>query len=169
MDNRTRLAAFGAGIAAVATLVGVARADPAGTFSGNVCGLLNAKQVASVVAATKCTPEPKVAGAGITAYHGYWGASPASSTRPYLSFQINTGNAAYLQRAKAALPQTLMIAGTPKKIAGIGSYAYEAAGTTRTAIGFQAGTYICTIVVQKAKGKSLSSFNKLAKIVAGKL
>jgi hypothetical protein len=169
MASRTRSAVLGAGVAAVAILVGVARAGVEGNFSGNVCSLLSAKQVASVVAATTCTPEPKVAAAGITDYHGYWGASPASSTRPYLSFQINTGNAAYLRQSRATLPQTLMIAGTPKKIAGIGSYGYEATGPTRTAIGFQAGKYICTIVVQKAKGRSLSSFNKLAKIVAGKL
>ncbi len=155
------------GIAAFALFAATANAG--GSFTGNVCGLLTAKQVATVVAAGKCTREPKVSLAGAADYHGYWGANPASPKLPYLSFQINTGPSAYMQRAKTTLPQAVLIAGPPVKATGIGSLAYEAAGPTREAVSFLAGEYICTIVVQKPKTKSLAALNKVARVVAAKL
>ncbi len=72
-------------VAAGATL---STADAA-SFSGKVCSLLTAKQVATVkVAPLKCTAEATVKTAVFTAYHGYWGTNHRrASVRPDLGDQ----------------------------------------------------------------------------------
>lgn len=150
-----------AGAIAGASLASVADA----AFSGNVCGLLTKKQVATAgVTPLKCTTEPTVRLEGGIDYHGYWGASaiaPAS-----LLFQVNTGSASYLAVAKRVVGD---IPGA-KKASGIGSVAYVGASVNgTTTVQFVVGNYICTMYFTKEKSLKAAAALALAKIVAGEL
>jgi hypothetical protein len=163
--HRFRLAIVVATVVAAGAAVSTAGA----AFSGNVCSLLSANQVATVhVAPLKCTAEKTVHTSIFTAYHGYWGKGVTSPG--VLLLGCNTGNAAYLKVAKTTL-RTLP--GVPIKVSGIGSVAYEVAlysHGTRTTINFVVGGYICAVTLWANKAlKSITTFNTLAKAVAAKL
>jgi hypothetical protein len=163
--HRSRLASVVVTVVAAGAVASTANAAP---FSGKVCSLLTAKQVATVnVAPLKCTAEPAVKTSIFTAYHGYWGTSLTAPHPVVLNLAINTGNASYLATAKNTLRA---LPGVPKKVTGIGSLAYESSGGTLTEINFAVGSYVCSILLRTTKPlNSISSFNALAKAVAAKL
>ncbi len=149
------------GVIAGGSLASVADAS----FSGNVCGLLTAKQVASAkVTPAKCTTEPTVRQSGGIDYHGYWGTGPIAASS--LLFQVNTGTATYLQLAKRVVGD---IPGA-KKVSGIGSVAYIGSSVNgTTTVQFVVGNYICTMYFNKVKSLKSAAVIALAKVVAGEL
>ena len=163
--HRSRLASIV--VTVVAAGAAVSTADAA-SFSGKICSLLTAKQVATVnVAPLKCTSEPALKTSVFTAYHGYWGTSLTASHPVVLNLAVNTGNASYLATAKNTLRA---LPGVPKKVTGIGSLAYESSSGTLTQVNFTVGNYVCSILLRTNKPlKSISSFNALVKAVAAKL
>jgi hypothetical protein len=150
----------------VVTIVGGLLASAANAaFSGQVCGLLTAKQVATAnVTPLKCTAEPTVHADGGIDFHGYWGTAAFAPSS--LVFQVNTGTAAYLQLAKRVVGDLV----GAKKVSGIGSVAYiGAAGNGSTAVQFVVGKYVCTMYFTKVKSLKSAAALALAKVVASEL
>lgn len=71
-----------------------------------------------------------------------------------------------LQLATRNLKQGLP-GGTPRKVAGIGSAAYEATGATSTGLHFRVGKYIAYLTLNKPR--ATASLETLAKAVAARL
>lgn len=145
----------------------VAAPAVAGTaaFSGNVCGMVSAAQVSALKAPKTCKPTTLKTALN-NAYYGTWAAS--NPTGPHLTVSIVAWkNSGMLAAAKSHLNA---VPGTPKKVAGIGSAAYESSGGQLTVINFVVGSDICDINLRTAKPLgSLTAFNALAKSIAAKL
>jgi nitrous oxidase accessory protein NosD len=113
----------------VLSVVAVAAAAPAlagSGFTGNVCGLVPAKQVAMVAGATKkCANAKPLPGLGSKIYTGNWVGATAKSASLQVTVAVYS-DAGALQLAKRNLEQGLP--GPPKKIAGLGAPAYGATG-----------------------------------------
>jgi hypothetical protein len=152
-------------VVAAAIVGGLLASAASAAFSGGVCGLLTAKQVATAnVTPLKCTTESTVDTDGGIDYHGYWGTAAFAPSS--LVFQVNTGTTAYLQLAKRVVGD---IPGA-KKVSGIGSVAYiGSSGNGSTAVQFIVSKYICTMYFTKTKSLKPAAALALAKVVAGKL
>ncbi len=135
----TRLAAVVAlAVAPAATSATAARAP----FKGKVCALATAKQVTAITGvSSRCVnacPEPAP---GATIYVGNWAGKTPTSPRLQVSVQVYK-DSGMLRLAKSNLDVGLP--GPPRKVAGIGSAAYEATGGGSTAIRFATGRYVAT-------------------------
>ena len=147
-----------------------ASAAPARTsVAVDACRLLTAKQVTAVQGVSpKCASAKPMAGPGSTIYEGNWAGKTPRSAGLQVTVSLYTDKGA-LALAKRNLNQGLP--GTPKKVAGIGSGAYEASGGVSTAVRFAKGSYIVLVGVSGI-GKptwSTTSVEALAKAVAARL
>ena len=147
-----------------ATLVAPAAvARPA--FTGNVCTLLTAKQVATAHVTSKCTHRTTT-GSASTLYYGSWG---ATTTGPHLSLTVNsfssTTSSAF-QLSKKYLGQIP----NAKRVSGIGSAAWSSRQGNTTTINFVVGHDTCNFGLMTAKPlTSLAPAIALAKAIAAKL
>lgn len=157
---------------AVVLLATVATAAPAvarPSAGVDVCRLLSAKQVTAVQGVSpKCTNAKPMAGPGSTIYGANWPGKTPRSAGLQVTVSLYSDQGA-LGLAKRNLNQGLP--GTPKKVAGIGSGAYEATGGISTAVRFAQGKYIVLVGVSGIGKPSWSSgsVEALAKAVAGRL
>jgi hypothetical protein len=141
-------------------------AASAGTgFAGNVCTLIPARQIAPIVGSpSHCTKAPTTQGPGSTMYVGTW-TGPAGS--PHLQLTISAySDQGVLQMAKLNLRQGLP-GGTPKRVTGIGSAAYEASASKSTGIHFSVGKYVAYLTL--GKPRATASLEALAKTIAARL
>ena len=155
----------------VALLAALTAAAPAGAgtgFAGNVCRLATAKQIAALAGVSPlCTNTPSAKGPGSTIYVGSWpGKEPRS---PHLQVTISVyGDPGALQLARRNLNQGLP--GTPRKVSGIGSAAYEAAGASAIGIHFAVGKDVAYVTLTSTgKLPRASSLEALARAVAARL
>jgi len=154
-------------IAAALALTSAAGAGS--TFGGNVCRLATAKQVAAIPGvSSKCSNAKPSKGFGSTIYSGNWAGKTPTSARLQVTINLYTDTGA-LQLAKRNLKQGLP--GAPKKLAGVGSAAYQASGAGAAAIRFSVGKYIAFISVNTvgAPPKVTPQLIALAKAIAAKL
>jgi hypothetical protein len=138
-------------------------------FDGKVCGLVPAKQIATVPGISlNCTNARPSKGIGSTNYIGNWAGKTASSPSLQITIALYTDSGA-LQLAKRNLAQGLP--GTPKKVAGIGSGAYEAVGASSAGIHFSVGKYIAYVILNTrgASPRSTRTLEALARAVASGL
>jgi hypothetical protein len=137
--------AFRTGIVVFAATVVTGLAIGARTgFSGDVCGLLTAKQVTSIPGMTsKCKKQPQTEGPlGSTDYEAIWSGAPTES------FQVTVevyGDKEALKRAKQNLNQGLL--GTAKPLKGVGDLAYESKAAMGVDINVAVGKDIAIIVL----------------------
>ena len=151
-----------------ATLVAAALVAPAAVarpaFTGNVCSLLSARQVAAVHVPSKCTHDSST-GSASTLYSGSWG----TATGPHLSITVNSFQSARssaFQLAKKYLGQIP----NAKSVGGIGSLAWASRQGNATTINFVVGHVTCQLGLITAKPpKSLAPAIALAKAIAAKL
>jgi len=157
-------------VAAVASAPGLARSQ----FSGNVCGLLSAKQVAKVqVAPPTCTvkPMPPLA---VKAYSGYWGKPPTSAALGQgksLQLDVSTGDATFLQNTQKTM-QAEISSGRFKKLSGLGSIALQGTSVLNpknTAISFIVHKYYVELTLLNGSPAGKAALLGLAKAVAAKL
>ena len=161
-------------LAGVAVLVLASTAGARPAFDGRVCGLLTAKQIAAVPGlASTCTKTQPSKGIGSTIYIGNWAGKTATSPRLQVTVALYTDSGA-LQLAKRNLAQGLP--GPPKKLAGIGTGAYEAIGAASAGIHFSVGTSIAYVSLNTRAAASTSlekslekSLETLAKALAARL
>ncbi len=149
-------------LVAAALVAPTAVARPA--FTGNVCSLLNARQVAAVHVPSKCTHNSSTASAS-TLYSGSWG----TATGPHLSITVNsfqsTTSSAF-QLSKKYLGQIP----NAKRVAGIGSVAWTSRQGNATMINFVVGHNTCQLGLISAKPlTSLAPAIAVAKAIAAKL
>jgi hypothetical protein len=147
----------------VALAVATAAAAAAPPFHGNVCGLLTARQVAALPGVlARCTNLPPTQGPGSTLYVGHWaGKTPGSA-----GLQVTV--ASYADQGALALASRNLrqgLPGTPKRVTGIGTAAYEATGATSSAIHFAVGKY----AVYLTATSPLRSLEVIARAVAARL
>jgi hypothetical protein len=156
-------------VLAVAVLAGPSAATADSTFTTNLCQLVPAKQVSSIVGvSSKCTNAASTKGPGSTIYSANWGGKASTDPRVQVTISVYT-NAGVLQLAKHNLKQGLP--GPPKAVSGIGSAADVATGAASTGIHLNVGKYIAYINVSPP-GKpstSIASVEALAKAVAARL
>ena len=158
-------------ILALALLAALATASsaPARPSAVDACRLLTAKQVTSVQGVSpKCTTAKATAGPGSTIYGANWAGKTPRSPGVQVTVSLYTDQG-MLGLAKRNLNQGL--SGTPKKVVGIGSAAYEATGGFSTGVRFAQGKYVVLVSVNGI-GKptwSTKSVEGLAKAVAGRL
>ena len=135
----------------------------------DVCRLLTAKQATAVQGVSpKCVNAKPMAGPGSTIYGANWPGKTPRSAGLQVTVSRYTDQGA-LGLATRNLNQGLP--GPPRKVAGIGSGAYEATGGISTAVRFAQGKYIVLVGVS-GLGKpswSTSSVETLAKAVARRL
>ena len=156
-------------IAFVATLAIAQAAGARTSFTGNVCGLLTAKQITATQGiSSKCTNAKPSNGPGSKIYSGTWaGKTPTSPTALVTVTQYT--DPGLLKLAKSNLKQGLPSA-SPSKVAGIGSAAYEASGGSSTGIRFSVGSYIALVTLNgSGKAPSASSAEGLARAIAAEL
>jgi hypothetical protein len=135
---RTGIVAF-----AAAAVTGSAVGARTG-FSGNVCGLLTAKQVTAIPGMTStCKKQPQTVGPlGSTDYEAIWRGAPTES------FQVTVevyGDRNALARAKRNLNQGLL--GTATRLKGVGDLAYESKAAMGVDINVAVGKDIAIIVL----------------------
>ncbi len=152
-----------------AVLATAPAAGAAPGFKGNVCAMVSAKQVTAIAGvSSKCTNAKPSQGPGSTIYIGNWaGLTPKSPTvQVTVAVYTDTG---VLQLAKQNLKQGLP--GPPKKVAGIGSAAYEAKGALAVGIHVSVGKYIAYINLNTIgkPPKSATVLEPLAKAIAARL
>ena len=150
--------------------LGTASAAPASPSAAvDTCRLLTAKQVTAVQGVSpKCTTAKPMAGPGSTIYEANWAGKTPRAPGVQVTVSLYTDQG-MLALAKRNLNQGL--SGTPKRVAGIGSAAYEATGGFSTGVRFAQGKYVVLVSVNGI-GKptwSTRSVEVLAKAVAGRL
>ncbi len=153
----------------VAALATASAAGAAPGFKGNVCGMVSAKQVTAIAGvSSKCTSAKPSQGPGSTIYVGNWAGLTPKSPTVQVTVAVYTDTGA-LQMAKQNLKQGLP--GPPKKVAGIGSAAYEAKGALSVGIHVAVGKYIAYISLNTigTPPKSATVLEPLAKAVAARL
>lgn len=157
---------------AVTLFAALAAASVAGArsnFNGNVCRLVSAKQITAIPGvSSSCTNAKPSKAPGSTIYTGNWAGNTPRSPRVQVTVAFYT-DMGVLQLAKSNLEQGLP--GTPRKVAGIGSAAYEATGGLSTGIHFNVGKYVVYISVNTVgkPPRSTASLEALAKAVAARL
>ena len=152
-----------------AGLVTASAAGAAPGFKGNVCALVSAKQVTAIPGvSSKCTNAKPSPGPGSTNYVGNWAGLTPRSPTVQVTVAVYTDTGA-LQLAKHNLKQGLP--GPPKKVAGIGSAAYEGKGALSAGIHVSVGKYIAYISLNTigTPPKSAAVIEPLAKAVAARL
>ena len=157
----------------VAVLVTAPIAGAAPVFSGNVCGLLTAKQVAGIPGvASSCKNAAPLPGPlpGSKEWTGNWaGTTPRSATLQVTI--VKFADSGTLQLAVHNLKQGFS-GGTPKKVAGIGYAAYEAKGNgLGPGINAAIGNYIAYLSATSidAPKPTLAELEPIAKDVVAKL
>jgi hypothetical protein len=148
-------------LAAAALVAPAAVARPA--FTGNVCSLLNEKQIAAAHVPSKCTHNTST-GSTSTLASGSWG----TATGPRLNITVNSFKSASsaFQLSKKYLGQLP----NAKKVSGIGSVAWASMQGTTTSINFVVGHETCQLGLVTAKPPtSLAPAIALAKAIAAKL
>lgn len=152
-------------VAAVAAPASLAR--PASAV--NVCKLVNAKQLASLGVSSSCR-QTTIPGAGATHVTGNWGrvnVDPAALTLSVATYASRSGTVWQL-----GLKYLKVVPGTPKKVSGIGSQAYESGGDggTLASINFVVGNHIVSMSWRtKTPPRTLTAFNAVAKSIAAEL
>ena len=164
VSRLTPLAALAALAVAAVTAASAAAAPP---FHGNVCKLLTARQIAALpTVSSHCTNLPPAQGPGSTNYVGHWaGKTPRSA-----GLQVTVSSYAdqgFLALARRNLTQGFT-GGTPKRVAGIGTGAYEATGAGSSEIHLAVGKYVVYIVVTPAP-RSIKPLEAVARAVAARL
>ena len=148
----------------IALAVCAAGSASAASSSMNVCGMLTAKQVAAIGVPTNCKAT-SLTGPGITSHTGTWGGS--GPTAAHLGVSVVTySNATLFQLGMRTLDK---LPGIAKKVAGIGTLAYEsgADGSTLAAINFVVGKTIVGINLRTTKPpKSLAQLDAIATTIA---
>ena len=135
----------------------------------DVCRLLTAKQVTTVKGvSSRCTNARPTAGPGATISSANWAGTTLRSPRLQVTVSLYADQGAF-RLAKRNLGQGLP--GAPRKVAGIGSAAYEATGGFATGIRFADGKYIVLVSVGGVGKPSWSnrSVEALARAIAGRL
>jgi len=152
---------------AIAAVFAVNAAAAGPVFRGDVCSLLGAKQATGIrgVAST-CTNAKPAAGPGSKIYIANWAGKAARSPQLQVTVSLYT-DSGMLALATRNLKQGLP--GAPKKIAGIGSAAYEANGSLATGIHFADRAYIVAVTVTGKRTWTDTSVGAVAKAVAAKL
>ena len=156
----------------LAVFVVLALAEPAearSNFNRNVCTLLSAKQVTAVPGvSTNCTNAKPSRGLGATNYIGNWAGKTPRSARLQVTVSLYTDTGA-LQLARRNLKQGLP--GPPRKVAGIGSAAYEAIGALSSGVHFATGKYVVYVSLNTigSPPRSTVSIEGIAKAIASKL
>ena len=159
------------GLAALvfAALATASAAGAAPGFKGNVCAMVPARQVTAIAGvSSKCTNAKPSQGPGSRIYVGNWPGQTPKSPTVQVTVAVYTDTGA-LQLAKQNLKQGLP--GPPKKVAGIGSAAYEAKGALSVGIHVSVGKYIVYINLNTigTPPKSATALEPLAKAVAARL
>jgi len=156
-------------IVLLAALATASAAAAAPGFNGKVCGLVSAKQVTALAGvSSKCTNATPSKGLGSTMYVGNWAGLTAKSPTVQVTVALYSDAGAFKlaqQNLKQGLP------GPPKKVAGIGSAAYEAKGALSVGIHFTIGKYIVYVSLNTigTPPKSATMLEPLAKAVAAGL
>ena len=138
-------------------------------FSGKVCQLVTAKQITAIAGvSSKCANAAPSRGPGSTIYVGNWAGMTPTSPSVQVTVALYTDTGA-LQLARSNLRQGLP--GPPKKVAGIGSAAYEAIGGFSAGIHFNVGKYVVYMSLNTVgkPPRSITSLETLAKGVAARL
>jgi len=151
-------------VLAALVVAGSAVSTAHAAFSGNTCGLLSAKQVATVhVTPSTCTSQKPFGSSISTNYSANWG---GTGLAPHLAIVVVLyKSSSYFQAAKNNLKL-----GYTTKISGIGSSAYESHNGVLAQMSFAVGHYIATLNLRTSKPlKSVTPFNDLAKTIAGEL
>jgi hypothetical protein len=159
------LIVFASLLLCAAAAAGPSSSDARLAFSGNVCGLLTSKQVATVkVTPLKCSSQKPIKGSGGTLYYGNWGGTGLAS---HLSVSVDVhGDAAGLQQAKKFLGQFPHA----KKVSGIGSLAYESTAGDPAMLNFVVGNVVVNVGLQtKQPLTSMAALTALGKAIAAKL
>jgi len=157
---------------AILVFAALATASAAGAapgFNGKVCAMVSAKQVTAIAGvSSKCTNAKPSQGPGSTTYVGNWAGLTPTSPTVQVTVAVYTDTGA-LRLAKQNLKQGLP--GPPKKVAGIGSAAYEAKGALSVGIHVAIGKYIAYISLNTigTAPKSATVLEPLAKAVAARL
>jgi hypothetical protein len=157
-------------VALLAALAAAATAGARSSFTGNVCGLVSARQIATIPGlSSRCTTTRPSRGPGSTIFTGNWAGKTPSS--PHLQVTI----AAYadqgaLQLAKRNLKQGFP-GGAPRKVPGIGSAAYEATGAGAIGLHLSVGKYVAYLILTGGSNprRSSASLETLAKSIAARL
>lgn len=158
----------------VATLVAVGASAPVAraAFNGKVCSLLTAKQVAAAhVTPSTCVYQKTTRLSTWTNYTGHWGSSSLSATNVDISLDLYH-DAATFETFKHQLRTSISYYGSPQKVSGIGSVAYEAKSGTRGEIRFVVGNFIASVSLRIGGTAALKSFtllNALARAIAAEL
>lgn len=135
----------------------------------DVCHLLSATQVTAVQGVSpKCAGAKPMAGPGSTIYGANWAGKTPRSPGVQVTVSVYSDQG-LLALAKRNLNQGLP--GTPKKVAGIGTAAFEATGGISTGVRFAKGKDIVLVIVSGIGKPSWTpkSVEALAKAVAGRL
>jgi hypothetical protein len=166
MRGRVRYAVVVAALLCCAQTAGAAP-----VFSGNVCGLLTAKQVTAISGVTaKCKNEAPIPALGGKQYVGDWAGLMATSPSLQVTV-VKYADPGALQLAVHNLKQGLS-GGTPKKVTGIGDAAYEAKGPPDAGPGIHVaiGKYIAYINLSvRGPSSSPTLLEPIAKDVVAKL
>jgi hypothetical protein len=150
--------------AAIAVVLAVPMASARTAFSGNVCSLLTAKQVAAVHVPSKCTRRTS-SRSGSTDYYGTWG----SASGPRLSVSVDAFQSTTSPAFKLATKYLGQLRNA-KKVSGVGSLAWESSVGTVTMVNFVVGHDVCNLGLTTAQPvKSLAPVIALAKAIATKL
>lgn len=136
-------------------------------FKGKVCALATAKQVGTIKGvSSRCVNAKPQPGPGATIYTGDWAGKTPTSPNVQVTIQAYK-DSGMLTLAKRNLEQGLP--GRPKRIAGIGSAAYEATGAGSTAIHFAVGKYVAVVNLTTTGRRSRLALEALAKSIAARL
>lgn len=154
-------------LAGALLIVPSAYSRPAGGV--NPCKLVTAKNLAALGVSTFCK-ETTIGGYGATHATGSWGrvnVDPAALTLSVATYRSASGTAWQL-----AIKYLKVVPGSPKKVGGIGSQAYEsgADGSKLSSMNFVVGTHIVSMSWHsKTPPKTLAAFNAVAKAIAAEL
>jgi hypothetical protein len=166
--RKVMLAIIVATLVTVGASAHVARA----AFNGKVCSLLTAKEVAAVhVTPSTCTHQKTTKILTWTNYTAHWGSPSLSAPSVDISLD-NYHDSAAFQTFKQKLRTSISYYGSPQKVSGIGSVAYEAKSGPRGEIRFVVGHYIASLsllIAGTATLKSFTQLNALARVVAAEL
>jgi hypothetical protein len=151
--------------------VASAAARPA-AFTGNVCKFVSTAKVTAINGVSaKCTNAPPSAGIGSKIYVGNWAGKTPKSPSVQVTIAHYTDSGA-LKLATSNLKQGLP-GGTPKKVKGIGTAAFEATAADATGIHFLVGKYIVYMslnaVGANPPAPARTALESLAKSVAAQL
>ncbi len=153
-----------------AALTAASVAGARSNFNGNVCQLASAKQITAIPGvSTKCANAKPTKGPGSTITTGNWAGKTPTSPQLQVTVASYTDTGA-LKLAKSNLKQGLP-GGTPKKLTGIGSAAYEATAASSTGIHFAVGRYVVYLNLTSIgrPPRATAPLEALAKTIAGRL